>query len=236
MAEYECWYRRYKMEIINSYKKRAFINMTEKIRKFEPTFLHSQFNKKLPKKPQRIFVGSMSEIYYWEKEWMEMVIEKIKEYPQHTFIFLTKNPIVYCKYIFPANCWLGETITNNEDAYYYDEIYLNQNDFRTKFVCIEPILQDINPYFFKKAIDWVIVGAETGSRKDKIIVNERWIINIINACRKYSIPVYLKNSITNKFTWLKKYKLFPNEKEGGYLIKQGPYLEDLKKDLVKGGE
>ena len=47
IAENECNYRWYKMEIADSYTKRAFINMTEEIRNFKPTFLHSQFNKNL---------------------------------------------------------------------------------------------------------------------------------------------------------------------------------------------
>ena len=40
---------------------------SNKLKHFVPTFINSQYNKKLPKKPQRIFVGSMSEIYYWKK-------------------------------------------------------------------------------------------------------------------------------------------------------------------------
>jgi len=180
----------------------------------EPTWIDNNFEKKFPKKPQRIFVGSMSEIYYWDEVWMIGVLKKIKEYPQHTFIFLTKHPIVYCKYTFPGNCWLGVTITNNEDAYYLDNIYLNPNDYRTKFICIEPILSDINPYFFKKNMDWVIVGAETGSRKGKEIVMQRWITNIINGCNKYDIPIYLKDSINKLFPDIRAYKQFPKNKGG----------------------
>ncbi|MEX0595047.1 MAG: DUF5131 family protein, partial [Candidatus Paceibacterota bacterium] len=56
----------------------------DSIDKFEPTFLESQFDKKFPKKPQRIFVGSMSEIYYWDMVWIQRVIDKVKQYPQHT--------------------------------------------------------------------------------------------------------------------------------------------------------
>ena len=186
----------------------------EGMSKFKPIFLISQFNKKFPKKPQRIFVGSMSEIFYWDEDWMIGVLKKIKEYPQHTFIFLTKHPIVYCKYTFPGNCWLGVTITNNEDAYYLDNIYLNPNDYRTKFICIEPILSDINPYFFKKNMDWVIVGAETGSRKGKEMVMQRWITNIINGCNKYDIPIYLKDSINKLFPDIRAYKQFPKNKGG----------------------
>ena len=183
----------------------------EDIEDFIPMFLHSQFKKKFPKKPQRIFVGSMSEIYYWEKEWVEKILEKVKQYPQHTFIFLTKFPVVYCKYIFPENCWLGVTITDNNEAYFLDNIYMNENDNRIKFICIEPILSDINPYFFKKGFDWVIAGAETGSKKGKMIIKERWIKNIISGCIKFNIPVYLKDSL--KGIYPVEIKEFPKEEK-----------------------
>ena len=59
----------------------------EGLRDFKPTFLYSQYCKKFPKKPQRIFVGSMSEIYYWDEEWIEMVIEKVKKSTAYFPIF-----------------------------------------------------------------------------------------------------------------------------------------------------
>ena len=58
---------------------------------FKPVFLESNFNKPFPKKPSRIFVNSMSDIAYWKPEWMKKVLNKIKDYPQHQFLFLTKN-------------------------------------------------------------------------------------------------------------------------------------------------
>ena len=85
------------------------------LKDFKPTWLEAQFQKKFPKKPQRIFVGSMSEIYHWDEEWIERVIEKVKQYPQHTFIFLTKHMEVYASWVWPKNCILGVTITKGED-------------------------------------------------------------------------------------------------------------------------
>ena len=85
--------------------------LEENLKNYRPIFLDSNFNKSFPKKPARIFVNSMSEIYYWKEEWMERVLEKIRKYPQHTFIFLTKFPEVYYDYDFPENCWLGITET-----------------------------------------------------------------------------------------------------------------------------
>lgn len=174
---------------------------------FRPTFLHSQFNKKFPKKPQKIFVGSMSEIAHWKDEWLEKVLEKVKQYPQHIFQFLTRYPEVYYRYIFPENCWLGVTITREKD-FERGLPYLLITSRNIIFISIEPILEYINPGPFSNAnIDWVILGAETGKRKGKIIPKKDWIENIVNYCKWSNIPVYLKDSL--KGIYPEEIKMFP---------------------------
>jgi protein gp37 len=164
----------------------------------KPVFLYSQSNKKFPKKPQRIFVGSMSEIYYWDEKWFLKVFNKIDEYPQHTFQFLTRHPEIYLKYDFPKNCWLGVTITETGLKAKYEinwEHYFGNN--RQSFFSFEPLLENINPYLlrFVNKKTWVIIGAETGNRKDKIIPERKWIAEIVHYCRENDIPIYLKDSL-----------------------------------------
>lgn len=173
--------------------------VANRLRHFKPTFLESHFDKKFPKKPQWIFVGSMSEIYYWEEEWIERVIEKVKEYPQHIFQFLTKHPEVYIDWTWPKNCILGVTITreedfnNHDDAWYY---FFNENN--KTFFSFEPLLGLVEKEYLEYSnIDWVIVGAETGNRKGKIIPKREWIDKIVHYCRDRDIPVYLKDNLKN---------------------------------------
>jgi protein gp37 len=45
-------------------------------------------------------------------------------------------------------------------------------------------------------IRWIIIGAETGNRKDKVILQREWIENIVAACREAGTPVFMKNSLT----------------------------------------
>lgn len=172
--------------------------LASRLKHFQPTLLRSQFDKKFPKKSQRIFVGSMSEIAHWEKRWMEVVLGRILCYPQHIFQFLTRHPDIYLKYNFPDNCWLGITITKEDD--------INKNDWRyfyenTKyFISFEPLLEDVNSllkFLNYSNISWVIVGAETGNRKDKIIPKKEWIEDIVEYCRRLNIPIYLKDSLKN---------------------------------------
>jgi len=177
------------------------------LKNFKPTFLYSQYAKKFPQKTQKIFVGSMSEIAHWKDEWLEKVLEKVKQYPQHIFQFLTRYPEVYDRYIFPRNCWLGVTITREKD-FERGIPYLFITSCNITFVSIEPILEYINPGPFLNAnIDWVILGAETGKRKGKVIPKRDWVENIVNYCKWNNISVYLKDSL--KEIYPEKIKMFP---------------------------
>jgi protein gp37 len=134
-------------------------------------------------------------------------LEKIKQYPQHIFQFLTRYPEVYDRHIFPKNCWLGVTITREKD-FERGIPYLFITSCNITFVSIEPILEYINPGPFSNAnIDWVILGAETGKRKGKITPKKEWIENIVDYCKRAKIPIYLKDSLKN--IYLEEIKEFP---------------------------
>ncbi len=186
------------------------------LRDFAPTWLESNFNKKLPKSPQRIFVGSMSEIYYWDEEWIERVIEKVKQYPQHTFQFLTEHPQIYSEWVWPNNCWLGITITKNpkdgESGRWDFYEYKQHNKGNLKFVCYEPLLMQMQLIYYLdlEGVDWVIVGTETGNRKGKIIPKKEWIEDIRYYCKINNIPLYLKDSL--KEIYPEEIKMFPEVK------------------------
>ena len=178
---------------------------------FKPTFLHSQFDKKFPKQSQKIFVGSMSEIKYWKKEWVEMTLEKIRQYPQHIFQLLTKFPGVYLWYKFPVNCWLGITITDTKNYDYLEyEKFKISNPNNLKFISFEPLLNEISINL--ENIDWVILGAETGNRKDRVFAKRCWIESILINCYEKGIPVYIKDSIIKWQPQLRKFKGFPKNK------------------------
>lgn len=197
------WKQMYELEFKRHYERHPMWARTggylSGLKDFKPTFLYSQYCKKLPKRPQRIFVGSMSEIYYWNEEWIEIVIEKVKQYPQHTFMFLTKHSEVYDGWVWPKNCWLGTTITSfgdqmdNITSKIKEPIIIKKH---INYVSIEPILNYVNLYYLNR-YNWVIIGAETGNRKSRVIPNKRSIDNIVDYCRKNNIPIYLKDSLKN---------------------------------------
>lgn len=180
----------------------------------EPEWKEKSFNKKFPQKPQKIFIGSMSEIRFWKRDWISKVFKKIEGYPLHIFQFLTKYPYIYHRIEFPAKSWLGFTITTNKDLANGIPHIKKLRDFSLTgkylyFVSIEPILEKINPLDLI-FIDWVIVGAETGKRKGKIIPKKEWIKSLVDYCRDNDIPIYLKNSLRGIYP--EEIKEFPETK------------------------
>ena len=185
--------------------------IANRLRYFVPTLLYSHLYKKLPKKSQKIFIGSMSEINHWKHQWMNNVLDRIKLYPQHTYQFLTKFPEVYSRYIFPKSCWLGITITKDDDFDNgtYDFLRADLNRDNIKYISFEPLLDNILSYKLIKYFDWVIIGAETGNRKDKVIPNLDWVLEIVRYCEHYKIPVYIKDNLVRYYWECTGYKQFP---------------------------
>lgn len=172
-------------------------NIYKELSNFKPTWLESNFNKSFPKKPKRIFVNSMSDIAYWNPEWIEKVLDKIHDNFHHTFIFLTKFPEIYTNIFFPKNCWLGITVTKNDtlklhDFYFpFHSIKHHKNKNKT-FLSIEPIQGKIDiKNIHTGRTDWIIIGAETGNRKNKITPEPEWI----ESFRDLDIPIFMKNNL-----------------------------------------
>ena len=163
---------------------------------FAPTFHRYRLEEPLfAKKPQNIFVCSMADLFgeWVPDEWIEAVFEACEKAPPHRYLFLTKNSKRYEKYIqrkMPSNFWFGHTVTeHNHEA---RQVYVGK-DWNT-FTSIEPMLGEFH-YFNASYTRWVIIGAETGNRKGKVIPKRDWIENIVCDCRHYGIPVFLKNNL-----------------------------------------
>ena len=112
--------------------------------RYEDPFYQFYDLKKKP--PSRVFVGSTMELFgdWIREEWMVNILSFCKAYPQHTFIFLTKQPQNLIKFSpFPSNVWLGVSATNQQQ---FDEAvkYLKEVEATVKFISFEPLLERIN--------------------------------------------------------------------------------------------
>lgn len=178
---------------------------------FVPTFHKYRLEEPQKiKKPQTVFVCSMADLFgdWVPDEWISEVFKACEKAPQHRYLFLTKNPKRYSQLAannkLPLKFWYGYTLTGKELP--PEQIYSN---WRT-FVSIEPLLSmpDLNFMKLDNTL-WVIIGAETGNRKEKVVPERKWIEKIIDSCRISNVPVFMKESLrglmgqdfTQEFPW-----------------------------------
>jgi protein gp37 len=177
---------------------------------FEPHWREKNFNRSMPKEPSRIFVNSMSDVEWWEPEWWHRVMRRIGENPEHDFLFLTKNPAAYRVTdphpYWPSNCWLGVTVTTERECYELQAELPASAEI--KFLSIEPILGQIAPEMIDPTvIDWVILGAESGHRKNRVIPPPEWIEPFLSL----EIPLYMKHNLPWDGQWRREFPEQPSE-------------------------
>lgn len=172
--------------------------------RFEPTFHKYRLDEPSKKtKGVNIFVCSMADLFgeWVPDEWIKAVFEACEKAPQHRYLFLTKNPKRYAELaekgllIDSPNFWYGSTATNSRMARFVRPKH-DTTKYNT-FISIEPLLEkwDMNPYGDFNSSQWIIVGAETGNRKGKVIPKKEWIMNIKNQCRSSGVPIFMKESL-----------------------------------------
>ena len=167
--------------------------LKENLRQFKPTWLESNYVRKFPKKPSIIFVNSMSDPGYWKQEWYEKILKRITENMQHTFVILTKDIDIYKKYIFPHNTILGITAINYAAVGFALQVFKDLDLQNKTLLSIEPIQENIKTdmHNFKKYIDWIHVGAESGNRKEK----PKATPEMIKPFYDLPLPIFMKENI-----------------------------------------
>ena len=184
---------------------------------FEPTFHRYKLDEPQKwKKPRHIFVCSMADLFadWIPQNWIRQVMDACYAAPQHSYLFLTKNPKRYTEVIDyletgvkdsptgkPPAMWFGATATNNEQLESAD-------DTPATWVSIEPIHERIwtdanfaaetNCGFGYREFGrwlWVVIGAETGHRNGKVVPEKEWVKDISEECRHWETPVFMKESL-----------------------------------------
>lgn len=187
---------------------------------FDPTF-HKYRLKDYEKITGRnIFVCSMADLFgkWVPDEWIQEVFQACDRADRNNYLFLTKNPGRYIeladKGLLPGRHWYGYSATKQADLWEFT--HADDCPVTNLFVSIEPILEPIKPAFCSHCpADWVIVGAETGNRKEKVIPRREWIEEIVTICEYSGIPLFMKSSLAE--IWEKPLiQQFPDQlKKGG---------------------
>lgn len=161
---------------------------------FSPTFHRYRLGEPQSwKKPRNIFVCSMADLFgEWVPDaWIQEVFEACEAAPQHRYLFLTKNPSRYSRLYKEGklphliDCWWGASTPRMDDSY---------NIGYKTFASIEPIYEDFSSAE-APLCGWVIIGAETGNRKGKIVPRKEWISTFAKKCEYDGVPVFMKESL-----------------------------------------
>jgi len=127
---------------------------------FSPAFADWRLKQKIPK-GSSIFVSDMGDMWgEWVPfEWIERVLKVLRVRPDCSFLFLTKNPARYNKFLgmFTENMMLGATIETNRNYKVTSapapkerfEAMKNLN-WKHKVIVIEPIFN-----FDSEFINWI---------------------------------------------------------------------------------
>lgn len=148
------------------------------------------------KKPSMVFVCSMGDLFHEDVSYsfIDMVMNVIRECPQHTFQILTKRAgrlfDYYNSHIRkqPKNVWLGVTC---ENASHYERVELLRITpaNNVKFLSCEPLLGEMNDVNLD-GIDWVIAGGESGPRARRTPTEH--FLGLRDACRRWNTPFFFK--------------------------------------------
>lgn len=145
------------------------------------------------RKPQRIFVNSMSDLFHKDVpvSYLLQVFDVMRRAYWHQFQVLTKRSDSLRELDrlidWPQNVWMGVSVENEEYTWRIDD--LRRTNARTKFLSIEPLLGPLSGLDLS-GIDWVIVGGESGPSARPI--QRKWVVDIRRQCRQAGVPFFFK--------------------------------------------
>lgn len=145
------------------------------------------------KKPQMIFVNSMSDLFHEDvpTAFIQQVFAVMRAASWHTFQILTKRAArlaqMDAELDWPDNVWMGVTVEHWDVIDRIDD--LRQTRAAVKFLSLEPLLGPL-PDLNLQGVDWVIVGGESGPGARPMA--QAWVKDLRDQCLAAHIPFFFK--------------------------------------------
>jgi protein gp37/ParB-like chromosome segregation protein Spo0J len=178
-------------------------------KRFEPTprfdRLTAPFNTKVPKEREdepgirNVFVCSMADLFgeWVPKDWIDKVLDAVRNATQFNFIFLTKNPKRLSEFTFPDNAWVGATV---DEQFRADSTVEAMQSVKAKvrFLSCEPLMEAVS---FKGlgGIDWLIIGAQTAQGQCPEY-QPPWehVQTLVDQATQAGVKIYIKKNLTSR--------------------------------------
>ena len=145
------------------------------------------------RKPQMIFVNSMSDLFHRDvpTEFILRMFEVMNRARWHTYQILTKRSQRLCELspLLPwqPHIWMGVTVETSDYTYRIEQ--LRNSAAYVKFLSLEPLLGPL-PDLDLSRIDWVIVGGESGPGARPM--EKAWVRDIHSQCKRSRVPFFFK--------------------------------------------
>lgn len=165
-------------------------------RGFEVTLQPHMLERPLSwKKPQNIFVNSMSDLFHRDVplSYIRQVFDVMKRASWHRFQVLTKRAErleeLRRRLDFPPNVWIGVSVESRR--FLYRIVCLRQVPAAVRFVSFEPLIEDLGELELE-GIHWAIVGCESGpgARPFKL----SWARSIRDQCIEAEVALFFKQA------------------------------------------
>ena len=147
--------------------------------------------------PRTIFVNSMSDLFHTgvNATYIDQIFDVMEEAHHHTFQVLTKRSGRMRKYLRrryatrqpPRHIWMGVSVEDNPRRSRIR--HLKNTPAAVRFLSLEPLLEPL-PKLDLNAIDWVIVGGESGPGARSM--REEWVQEIRDECDRQRVPFFFK--------------------------------------------
>jgi protein gp37 len=145
------------------------------------------------KKPQTIFVNSMSDLFHARVPvaYIQRVFDVMRRAHWHRFQVLTKRAdrlaALDAQLVWAPNIWMGVSVESDRYRSRIDD--LRATRACVKFLSLEPLLGPLHDLDLR-GIDWVIVGGESGQKARPMRAD--WAIDIRDQCRRAAVPFFFK--------------------------------------------
>lgn len=145
------------------------------------------------KKPQRIFVNSMSDLFHKDVPtvFIQEVFAVMRRANWHQYQILTKRSDRLLELDpdleWQSHVWMGVSVENGNYTFRID--HLRQTNARVKFLSLEPLLGPL-PGLDLRGIDWAIVGGESGPGARPMA--DAWVTDIRDQCQRALVPFFFK--------------------------------------------
>jgi protein gp37 len=150
------------------------------------------------REPRMVFVNSMSDLFHEDLavEDIRRICEVMAAVPRHIYQLLTKRAARMRELLSGPlreftelpQVWWGVSVENIRHGLPRIE-QLRQTPARTRFLSIEPLLEDLGELDLA-GIDWVIAGGESGPRSRPM--RAEWVRQLRDQCGGADTPFFFK--------------------------------------------